>query len=131
MQFLGNRIDTEVIYSGLDIVALTSMNEGTPLSLIEAMAAGRPIISTAVGGVRDLLGETVEQHDGFRVCERGVAIDDRSPAEYAKGLIYLAKNEKLRKSLTETGHFFVNSRYSKKRLVDDIKLLYLSLIPEQ
>ena len=108
VQFLGNRTDTEVIYSGLDIVALTSLNEGTPLSLIEAMAAGRPVISTAVGGVRDLLGETVEQHDGFRVCERGIAIDGRSPAEYAKGLIYLAKNEKLRERLAETGHFFVN-----------------------
>jgi glycosyltransferase involved in cell wall biosynthesis len=130
LQFLGNRIDTEVIYSGFDIVALMSLNEGTPLSLIEAMAAGRPVISTAVGGVKDLLGETIKQQDGFRVCERGIAIDGRSPSDYSKGLIYLAKSEKLRKSLGATGHFFVNTRYSKKRLVDDIKQLYRSLTAE-
>jgi glycosyltransferase involved in cell wall biosynthesis len=45
--FLGNRTDIENVYSALDIVALTSLNEGTPLSLIEAMAARRPVISTS------------------------------------------------------------------------------------
>ena len=131
IQFLGNRTDTDVIYSGLDIVALTSRNEGTPLSLIEAMAAGRPVISTAVGGVRDLLGETTEDHPGFRVCQRGVALDGRSPADYTKGLIYLVKDEKLRERLAQAGHFFANTRYSKKRLVDDIKQLYRGLTPER
>ncbi|QQS39763.1 MAG: glycosyltransferase [Acidobacteriota bacterium] len=57
--FLGNREDPEVFYAGLDIVALTSKNEGTPLSLIEAMASRRPVVSTAVGGVVDLLGADV------------------------------------------------------------------------
>ncbi|HUF05630.1 MAG TPA: glycosyltransferase [Aridibacter sp.] len=55
--FLGNREDPETFYAGLDIVALTSKNEGTPLSLIEAMASRRPVVSTAVGGVVDLLGD--------------------------------------------------------------------------
>lgn len=129
IQFLGNRVDTDVIYSGLDIVALTSLNEGTPLSLIEAMAATRPVISTSVGGVRDLLGGTVEEHAGFRISERGVAIDSRSAADYTKGLIYLAKSEKLRGRLAEAGHFFANTQYSKKRLIDDIKQLYRNLTP--
>jgi glycosyltransferase involved in cell wall biosynthesis len=131
VQFLGNRTDTDIIYSGFDIVALTSLNEGTPLSLIEAMAASRPVISTSVGGVRDLLGETAEEHAGFRVCERGIAIDGRVAADYAKGLIYLAKNEKLRFELAESGHLFANTRYSKKRLIEDIKRLYRSLTPEK
>ena len=48
--FAGAR-DASAIYSSLDVVALTSRNEGTPLTLIEAMAMGRPVISTAVGGV--------------------------------------------------------------------------------
>ena len=125
--FMGNRPDIAAAYAASDIVALTSLNEGTPLSLIEAMAAGRPVISTSVGGVRDLLGETVEEHDGFRVCERGVAIDTRSPADYTKGLIYLTKNEKLRERLAENGRAFVRTQYSKQRLVDDIKQLYRSL----
>ena len=58
VKFLGNRKDDDIFYAGLDIVALTSFNEGTPLSLIEAMANGKPVISTDVGGVPDILGET-------------------------------------------------------------------------
>ena len=131
VKFLGNRPDIEHVYAGLDIVALTSRNEGTPLSLIEAMAAGRPVISTIVGGVQDLLGETVEQKNGFRVCERGLGIDSRSPAEYTKGLIYLAENERLRKSLAENGRAFVEKEYSKERLVRDVARLYRALAPKK
>ncbi len=57
VSFAGNREDVAAVYSALDVVALTSLNEGTPLSLIEAMANGKPVISSAVGGVIDLLGE--------------------------------------------------------------------------
>ncbi|HUR96585.1 MAG TPA: glycosyltransferase [Pyrinomonadaceae bacterium] len=126
--FLGNRTDMESVYAGLDIVALTSRNEGTPLSLIEAMAARRPVISTIVGGVRDLLGATVEERDGFRVCDRGVGIESRSADEYKKGLIYLAENERLRESLAESGREFVEAEYSKDRLVRDIAQLYRALL---
>lgn len=127
VKFLGNRTDIEAVYNGLDIVALTSRNEGTPLSLIEAMAARRPVISTVVGGVRDLLGNTVEEKDGFRICERGIGTDGRSPDEFTKGLIYLTESEKLRKSLAENGRAFVEAEYSKERLVRDISKLYRSL----
>jgi glycosyltransferase involved in cell wall biosynthesis len=54
--FSGWQKDLAGVYAGLDIVALTSNNEGTPVSLIEAMASGKPIISTKVGGVVDLMG---------------------------------------------------------------------------
>jgi glycosyltransferase involved in cell wall biosynthesis len=129
LSFLGNLSDAPAIYAALDIVALTSLNEGTPLSLIEAMAAGRPVITTVVGGVVDLLGETVSEHEGFRVCERGVGIDSRSPDDFAKGLIYLLKNERLRETLALTGQKFARETYSKQRLVGDIKKLYRELKP--
>src|SRR5258706_15503389 len=58
--FTGTR-DAREIYASLDVVALTSRNEGTPLALIEAMASGKPVISTAVGGVVDLLGRVEER----------------------------------------------------------------------
>ena len=125
--FLGNRNDIATVYAGLDIVALTSKNEGTPLSLIEAMAARRPVISTIVGGVRDLLGAVVAERDGFSVCERGVGVPGRSAADYSKGLIYLAENERLRESLAEKGRSYVESEYSKERLVRDIARLYRTL----
>ncbi len=126
--FLGNRTDVEAIYSGLDIVALTSLNEGTPLSLIEAMACRRAVVSTLVGGVVDLLGETKEDHDGFSVRERGIGVTDNLPQSFLNGLIYLAKNEKLRESIIESGGEFVGATYGKERLVDDIRKLYRDLI---
>ncbi len=126
--FLGNRTDTEAVYAGLDIVALTSFNEGTPLSLIEAMASRRPVISTAVGGVVDLLGGLTEEHDGFNICERGVSITLQSEENFFNGLIYLVENEKLRVELGDAGFGFVNNNYSKQRLVTDIKELYRKLL---
>lgn len=125
--FLGNRTDVAAVYSGLDIVALTSFNEGTPLSLIEAMAAGIPVISTKVGGVTDLLGETIERAEGFEVCERGIAAPSDDHEAFAKGLIYLAKDEKLRERLGESGRSFVHAHYSKERLIADIEALYRDL----
>jgi glycosyltransferase involved in cell wall biosynthesis len=125
--FAGNRDDANIIYAGLDIVALTSLNEGTPLSLIEAMAAGRVVISTAVGGVVDLLGAIQDKIDGFSVCERGIAVPSSAAEQFTNGLIYLAKNEKLRVSLGESGRAFVTTNYAKERLVEDIKVLYRHL----
>jgi glycosyltransferase involved in cell wall biosynthesis len=128
VKFLGNRNDADVFYPGLDIIALTSLNEGTPLSLIEAMANEKPVISTAVGGVVDLLGETAAENDGFTVCERGVKVSANSAETFYKGLIYLAKNETLQKSLAVKGKEFVEAKYSKQRLVSDIEKLYRDLI---
>jgi glycosyltransferase involved in cell wall biosynthesis len=76
VSFLGNREDPDVFYAGLDVVALTSRNEGTPLSLIEAMANRKAVVSTAVGGVVDLLGDR-SQESGVRSQESG----DRSQGE--------------------------------------------------
>jgi glycosyltransferase involved in cell wall biosynthesis len=128
LKFLGNRRDIADIYAALDIVALTSLNEGTPLSLIEAMAAERPVISTAVGGVPGLLGEPVNELDGFTVCERGVLVISRQPADLKNGLIYLAKSERLRAETASRGLQFVVSNYGKQRLIDDVRELYRSIV---
>ncbi len=128
VHFLGNREDIVSILAGTDIVALTSNNEGTPLSLIEAMAAGKPVISTAVGGVVDLLGNIVDPFDGFTVCERGVAVEPDNPEHFINGLIYLAKNEKLQESCAINGKRFVTEKYSVSRLETDIIELYRDLV---
>ncbi len=126
--FVGNRKDPERLYSGRDIVAHTSLKEGTPMSLIEGMAAGCRVIATGVGGVVDLLGEVTEAREGFLICERGIRIDSRSAADLSTGLIYLAKNEKLRASFKARGRAFVEEQYGKDRLVNDMKELYRSLV---
>ncbi len=128
MTFTGNRTDTAAVYTASDIIALTSLNEGTPLSLIEAMAANRPVISTAVGGVVDLLGGAVEQCDSFTLCERGVSVRSGDAESLYLGLIYLAANEEVRAKLALQGCEFVYKMYSKDRLVSDIKELYRKLL---
>ncbi len=131
VQFLGNRNDTDVFYAGLDLVALTSHNEGTPLSLIEAMANSRSVISTTVGGVVDLVGETIEENENCRVCERGVRVAPNDAEAFYKGLVHLVTDDKLRNESGARGKIFVASSYSKERLVTDIKNLYRDLLREK
>ncbi len=127
VKFLGNRNDAEVFYAGLDIVALTSVNEGTPLSLIEAMANEKPVISTLVGGVVDLLGKTSSEENSFAIYERGIGVKTNDSEGFFQGLLYLLKNEKLRLDLSKNGKKFVLETYDKNRLVSDIKHLYKSM----
>jgi len=116
------------VYRSLDIVALTSRNEGTPLALIEAMACGKPVIATSVGGVVDLLGEVVERRDGFEIRERGITAAPDDDAGFASGLAFLLKDGTLRLELSERGVLFVENRYSKERLVTDILSLYSEIL---
>lgn len=125
--FLGNRTDIHDLLPGLDVFALTSKNEGTPLSLIEAMAAGVPAVSTNVGGVSDLLGETVETHEFGRVCSRGIAIDSRNEHDFANGLLYLAESNEIKERVNSEARLFVRERYSIDRLMSDVDLLYREL----
>jgi glycosyltransferase involved in cell wall biosynthesis len=128
--FVGSRRDPENFYPALDIVALTSRNEGTPLTLIEAMANARPVISTAVGGVVDLLGQPLsEGADGsFVVCERGIRVRPDDAQGFAAGLAHLVSNEALRREIGERGLQCVLAHYSKERLLADIRGLYADLL---
>jgi len=131
--FTGGRRDPENFYPALDIVALTSRNEGTPLTLIEAMANGRAVIATAVGGVVDLLGETVSQNQNERydICQRGVRVMPDDPDAFAAGLDRLVKDIELRREMGDRGSKFVQSNYSKGRLLEDIKALYRELLEQR
>jgi glycosyltransferase involved in cell wall biosynthesis len=128
--FAGNRSDPENFYAAFDIVALTSRNEGTPLTLIEAMANSRPVISTAVGGVVDLLGnaDITANDPSFVVCERGVSVARNDPAAFAQGLMRLISDVPLRKKLAENARQFVERHYSKDRLLADLSALYRELL---
>jgi glycosyltransferase involved in cell wall biosynthesis len=128
VEFLGTRNDPENFYPALDIVALTSLNEGTPLSLIEAMANARSVIATAVGGVVDLLGPTVSIQDGFKICERGLAVESGDAGSFGRGLSRLIEDKELRQTLGDRGLEFVARNYSKARLLADISELYDQLI---
>lgn len=127
--FAGSREDPENFYAGLDVVALTSKNEGTPLTLIEAMANRIPVISTAVGGVVDLLGEVESETPEYQVCERGLCIKTNDPFGFAAGVKRLVDDPDLRAELGSRGFEFVTQNYSHERLISDIRALYLQLTP--
>ncbi|HYO99630.1 MAG TPA: glycosyltransferase [Pyrinomonadaceae bacterium] len=132
--FTGMRDDPENFYAALDIVALSSLNEGTPLTLIEAMANARPVVATAVGGVVDLVGQpgaaaTAAEAAAYAVCERGVRVRTNDAEAFCEALRRLAADENLRRTLGERGRAFVVEHYSKERLVKDVLNLYSELLP--
>jgi len=132
VQFCGWQKKLPEIYSNLDIVALTSNNEGTPVSLIEAMACSVPVIATDVGGVRDLLGDSQSEvvSDGFKICERGILCRDNDAKGFANGLKCLVKNKQVREEKASAAKSFVVQNFSKKRLFKDIESLYFELLDQ-
>ncbi|MFC1674324.1 glycosyltransferase [Candidatus Omnitrophota bacterium] len=132
VEFTGWKRELTKLYSGLEVVALTSINEGTPVSLIEAMASGRPIVSTEAGGVRDLLGENLDSAQGkdlkFRIMERGIIVDSKDPADFAAALAAILRDKQLRRDMGLRGREFAARIYSKNRLIRDIQDLYCTLL---
>ncbi len=112
--------ETEIdqVLAGLDIVVLTSYNEGTPVSLIEAQAACKPVVSTNVGGVEDIV---IHGENGFLT-----KVNDTEA--FTGFVIQLIENKELRKTMGKLGHDKVIDRYSKQRLVRDFKKLYLGFL---
>ena len=109
------------VYAGLDIVALSSLNEGTPVSLIEAQAANKPIVTTDVGGVREI----VRDGSTALVTPSGDAV------AFASALLQLTEDSALRLSMGEQGCHLVRDRFDKSRLVNDMRQLYYRLLDEK
>jgi glycosyltransferase involved in cell wall biosynthesis len=128
--FAGTR-DADEIYASLDVAALTSRNEGTPLAIIEAMAAGKPVVSTAVGGVVDLLGAVEQRIESngsfFEIRERGLTAPSDDAAAFSSALTHLLHDDTLRRRLIERGKLYVHQKHTKQRLIDDIVGIYRGL----
>jgi glycosyltransferase involved in cell wall biosynthesis len=116
--FTGFRSDVGTVYAAADAVALTSANEGTPVSVIEAQAAGLPVVSTDVGGVRDVV---VDGESGFVVARGDIAaVSDR--------LERLADDAGERARMGAAGRDRATARYGVPRLVAEIDSLYRELL---
>jgi glycosyltransferase involved in cell wall biosynthesis len=126
--FTGFRKDTASLYIDLDIVVLSSLNEGTPLTLIEAMAAGRAIASTEVGGVLDLMGQRHSVSERFTIWDHGVTARSGDSEGLAQGLVYLINGIKERQVMGQRGRAFVQQHHSVNRLVTDLMRLYVELV---
>ena len=110
--------DITVFNAGLDIICLTSNNEGTPVSIIEAQASQVPVISTNVGGVGNVM---LDNETGFVVPKNNARI-------FADKLLVLIENEALRKDMGEKGWTFVKERFHFERLVKDMEHYYKRLL---
>jgi glycosyltransferase involved in cell wall biosynthesis len=115
---IGFREDVAPIYAALDAIALTSANEGTPVAVIEALAAGVPAVSTDVGGVSDVVPQG----------EAGFLVPAGDAEAVADRLAQLAADPELRARFGAAGSAWVRERYSVPRLVHDIDELYRSLL---
>jgi glycosyltransferase involved in cell wall biosynthesis len=116
--FTSWRNDIDIINAGLDIIALTSLNEGTPVSLIEAQAANKPIVSTRVGGIGDIVLEN----------ETALLSDTNDIASFRENLLRLVEDDALRNSFNQKGADYVRKKFSVERLANDMSDLYYELL---
>lgn len=129
--FCGWVRNAPAVYGDLDILVLSSTNEGTPVSIIEAMASCVPIVATDAGGVRDLLGGPAESSmaRGFALCERGILCRRGDPLALAKAMTCLVQTDRTEKQdRLARARAFVEKQYSSERLVRDMESLYLDLM---
>lgn len=110
--------DVDVAYAGVDLVALTSLNEGTPVSLIEAQASNRAVVSTNVGGIENVV-----------VPGTTAFLSEKLDADgFAANLLKLVENPELRRSMGSAGWDQVGVKYHYERLVNDTRNLYNQLL---
>lgn len=118
VRFLGWVDDLPTLYGAFDVVALTSRLEGTPVSLIEASAAGKPVVATNVGGVGDVV------RDG----NTGLLVPPRDPVAVAANVLTLLQDPEGARRMGEEGARWVEGRFSDHRLADDLTGLYERLL---
>ncbi|MEI6123494.1 MAG: glycosyltransferase [Bacteroidota bacterium] len=113
--------NVDYVNAGMDIIALTSLNEGTPVSLIEAQASGTPIVTTNVGGIENIVlqGKTALLSESNHI------------EEFGKNLLLLTEDDDLRKQFSEKGWVYVKEKFHYTRLVHDMKNLYNKLLNER
>jgi len=112
--------EIDKVVAGVDIVALTSLNEGTPVSLIEAQAGCKPIVSTNVGGIENVViqGETA------------LLSPNNDLEEFAENLLKVVESDSLRNYLSQKGWQNVKEKFHFMRLVNDTKNLYYRLLKQ-
>jgi glycosyltransferase involved in cell wall biosynthesis len=118
VRFLGWVHDLPALYGAMDIVALTSRLEGTPVSLVEASASGTPAVATSVGGVPDVVRHEVT----------GLLVPPRDPVAVAAQLLTLLEDPEGARRMGDEGARWVRTRFSQERLADDLTRLYGELL---
>jgi glycosyltransferase involved in cell wall biosynthesis len=116
--FTGWRYDLPRIYSDLDLLVSCSKNEGTPFTIIEAMAAGCPVVATMVGGIPDLVDDGIT----------GLLVPSAQPRPLAAAILRLLGDADLARRLARSAAADVENRFSTARLASDMDALYTELL---
>jgi sugar transferase (PEP-CTERM/EpsH1 system associated) len=116
--FMGTRTDVPEILWKTDIFILPSLTEGISLTLLEAMAAGKPIVATNVGGNPEVVV------DG----ETGILVPPKDPQRMAEAIMTIIQNPELSKTMGMAGRKRVDEKFSLVRMVDEYKKLYEELL---
>jgi glycosyltransferase involved in cell wall biosynthesis len=114
VMFLGSRVDIPELLSALDIFVLSSETEGLPVSMLEAMAALKPVIVPKVGAIPQVILDR----------QNGLLISPHDPAGLAEAILTLAEDDTLRRSLAVKGNRTVETRYSTNAISSQILALY-------
>jgi len=117
VHFTGWWDDVAAVMSDIDVAALSSRNEGTPVALIEALAAGRAVVGTDVGGVRFVVEDD----------KSGYLVPPKSSVALAERLSVLLADTALRTRMGTYGRAAVRERFSAQRLVGDMRSVYMDL----
>ena len=115
---VGYQKDIHSWFAAFDVFCLTSANEGTPVAVIEALAAQRPVVATRVGGTPAVVA------DG----ESGFLVEPGDTATMAARLEELARDAELRERMGRRGAELMRERYAKDRMVEDVEQLYAGLL---
>lgn len=115
--FVGYREDWSALAAAADIAVLSSANEGTPVSLIEAAAAGKPAIASAVGGVPEVV-----------TAETGILFPSGDAGAFADAVVGLADDPQRRRQMGGTARRRALDHFSASRLINDIDALYTELL---
>jgi glycosyltransferase involved in cell wall biosynthesis len=119
--FPGYQEDVAPFFAAFDAFVLPSGNEGTPVTAIEALASGCPVVATRVGGVPDVVSDGVD----------GLLVEPGDREALADALARLAADPELRRRMGEAGRERVLPRYAVERLIEDVDGLYRRLLAQK
>jgi glycosyltransferase involved in cell wall biosynthesis len=118
VRFTGWRRDLPQVYADLDAVVISSRNEGTPVSIIEGAAAGKPVVATRVGGIPDMIDDGRD----------GLMVPPGNPQALADAMLRLVQEPGLRETLGAAARERAAREYSALRLLSEVEKLYLELL---
>lgn len=121
VRFLGARLDIPELLAASDVFVLPSLYEGLPIALLEAMAAGRPVVATKIGGTDEVVSDGIS----------GLLVPPRDPAAIASAVQRLLDDPQLQERLADAGRAAVTQAFSAGDMVRRVTDLYdlLSDVP--